>query len=59
MPRKQARDFDQQLLNLYDRYAHNQINRREFLDRAAKFAVGGITAAALLDSLSPRYALAQ
>ena len=59
MPRKQARDFDQQLLNLYDRYAHNQIHRREFLDRAAKFAVGGITAAALLDSLSPRYALAQ
>ena len=59
MPRKQARDFDQQLLNLYDRYAHNQINRREFLDRAAKFAVGGVTAAALLDSLSPRYALAQ
>ncbi|MEZ5594389.1 MAG: YghX family hydrolase [Gammaproteobacteria bacterium] len=59
MPRKQARDFDQQLLNLYDRYAHNQINRREFLDRAAKFAVGGITAATLLESLSPHYALAQ
>jgi carboxymethylenebutenolidase len=59
MQRKQACDFDQQLLNLYDRYAHNQISRRQFLDRAARFAVGGITATALLDSLSPSYALAQ
>ncbi len=59
MRRKRARDFDQQLLNLYDRYAHNLISRREFLDQAARFAVGGATAAALLDSLSPRYALAQ
>lgn len=59
MQRKQACDFDQQLLDLYDRYAHDQINRREFLDRAARFAVGGVTAAALLRSLSPQYALAQ
>ena len=57
--RKTASDFDQELLILYDRFAHGLIGRREFLDRAAKFAVGGITAAALLDSLSPKYALAK
>jgi len=57
--RKTARDFDQELLTLYDRFAHGLIGRREFLDRAAKFAVGGTTAAALLDSLSPKYALAK
>lgn len=58
MERKKASDFDQELLDLYDSYAHNRISRREFLDKAAKFAVGGITAAALVDSLLPNYALA-
>lgn len=57
--RKKASDFDQELLNLYDHYAHGLIERREFLDRAAKFAVGGVTAAALLETLSPTYALAK
>ena len=56
--RKNASDFDQELLTLYDKFAHGLIGRREFLDRAAKFAVGGVTAAALLESLSPKYALA-
>ena len=59
MARLTARDFEQELLDLYDYYAHGRIDRREFLDRAAKFALGGLTAAALLDQLSPRYALAQ
>ena len=59
MHRKKASDFDQGLLDLYDRYVHGIVNRREFLHRAAKFAVGGITAAALLDALSPNYALAK
>ncbi|MBE9555054.1 MAG: dienelactone hydrolase family protein, partial [Proteobacteria bacterium] len=57
--RKTAKDFDQELLNLYDKFAHGMIERREFLERAAKFTVAGITAAALLDSLSPKYALAK
>lgn len=56
--RRTASDFDQELINLYDKYAHGFIERREFLDRAARFAVGGLTAAALLDALSPNYALA-
>ncbi len=59
MGRKKASDFDQELLNLYDHYAHGLIERREFLDKASKFAVGGITAAALLKVLSPNYALAK
>ena len=57
--RKTARDFPQELLELYDFYAHGIIDRRTFLDRAAKFAVGGLTATALLSQLSPNYALAQ
>lgn len=57
--RMTAKDFDQELLELYDYYAHGQITKREFLDRAAKFAVGGLTAAALLNMMSPNYALAQ
>jgi carboxymethylenebutenolidase len=59
MRRQKASDFDQELLDLYDHYAHGLIERREFLTRASKFAVGGITAAALLESLSPKYALAK
>jgi carboxymethylenebutenolidase len=54
-----ARDFDQELLDLYDFYAHGKISKREFLDRAGKWAVGGVTAMALLNSLSPNYAFAQ
>ena len=59
MARKQASDFDQGLLNLFDKLVHGDIDRRQFLDRAAKFAVGGVTAAGLLEALSPQYALAQ
>ncbi len=56
--RKKASEFDQELLNLYDSYCHGLIERRDFLRGAAKFAVGGTTAMALLNTLSPNYALA-
>ena len=59
MARLTAKDFDQELLDLYDFYAHGRISKREFLDSAAKWAVGGVTAAALLNMLSPDYALAE
>jgi carboxymethylenebutenolidase len=59
MERKKASDFDPELLSLFHRYVHGGINRREFLDGAAKFAVGGLTATALWDMLRPNYALAQ
>jgi carboxymethylenebutenolidase len=57
--RKTSSDFDPQLLSLFHRYVHGAINRREFLDGAAKFAIGGLTATALWDMLRPNYALAQ
>ncbi|HSL22276.1 MAG TPA: dienelactone hydrolase family protein [Vicinamibacterales bacterium] len=59
MPDKKASDFDQELLNLFDKYVHGLIDRRGFLDGAAKFAVGGLTAPMLLDALNPRFAEAQ
>ena len=59
MERKTAADFDQELLVLFDAYVHGAIDRRGFLDKARKFAVGGVTAAMLLDQLSPNFAEAQ
>lgn len=59
MTRLTAKDFPPELLELYDGYAHGRITKREFLDRAAKYTVGGMTALALLNTLSPNYALAQ
>ena len=59
MARERAQDFDQELLNLYDDYAHGRLARRDFARRVAAFAVGGMTAEALIARLSPNYALAQ
>jgi len=59
MPEKTAHDFDQELLILFDAYVHGAIDRRTFLEKAAKFAVGGVTAAMLLEQLSPKFAEAQ
>ena len=58
MERKKASDFPQELLSLLDSYVHGGINRRAFLDRAQKFAVGGVTATALFEMLRPNYAWA-
>lgn len=59
MQRKTAQDFDQELLILFDAYVHGSLDRRGFLERAQKFAVGGVTASMLLASLSPNFAAAQ
>ncbi|HEY6123596.1 MAG TPA: dienelactone hydrolase family protein [Steroidobacteraceae bacterium] len=59
MERKTAHDFDQELLILFDAYVHGALDRRGFLDKAAKYAVGGVTAAMLLDQLSPKFVAAQ
>jgi carboxymethylenebutenolidase len=59
MDRMKASDFDQELLNLFDRYVHGQIDRRGFLDGATKFTAGSMTAAMLLEALNPRFAEAQ
>jgi carboxymethylenebutenolidase len=59
MERKKASDYPQELLDLFDRYVHGDIERREFLEGAKKFAVGGVTATAIWESLRPNYAWAQ
>jgi len=59
MERKKASEFPQEVLNLFDGYVHGRLTRREFLDQAAKYAVGGFTAAAMLESLRPNFAWAQ
>jgi carboxymethylenebutenolidase len=59
MTRLTAKDFSPELLQLYDGYTHGRITKREFLDRAGKFTVGGMTAMALLQVMSPNYAQAQ
>ncbi len=59
MERKQASDYPQELLDLFHEYQHGDITRRAFLDGAAKFAVGGLTVAAIFESLRPNYAWAQ
>ena len=51
--------YDRRVLDLYDRYAHGMITRRDFLERAAAYTASGVSASALLGSLSPNYALAQ
>ncbi len=58
MMRLTAKDFHPALLELYDFYAHGMITRREFLDHAGKYAVGGMAATTILATLSPDYALA-
>jgi carboxymethylenebutenolidase len=57
--RKKATDYPQELLDLFHEYQHGDIDRRDFLERAKKFAIGGVTALALFESLKPNYAWAQ
>jgi carboxymethylenebutenolidase len=59
MERKKASDFPQELLNLFDQYVHGDISRRQFLEGANRFAIGGLTASALFESLRPHFAWAQ
>jgi carboxymethylenebutenolidase len=59
MERKAASDYPQELLDLFHEYQHGDIDRRTFLDRAGKFAVGGLTVAAIFEGLRPNYAWAQ
>ena len=56
MTRLTTNDFPPEVLELYDRYAHSRISRRDFLDQAAKYALGGLTAAGMLASLRAYFA---
>ena len=59
MDRMKITDFPPAVLKLFDGYIHGMLDRRAFLDRAAKYAAGGFTAAAMLEALTPNYAFAQ
>ena len=59
MVMKSAADFDPEVLILFDAYVHGALDRRGFLDKAAKYAVGGVTASILLEQLNPKFAEAQ
>jgi carboxymethylenebutenolidase len=59
MTRLTAKDFSPEILELFDHYVHGRMTKRDFLERAAKFTVGGVTAATILAQLSPQYAMAQ
>jgi carboxymethylenebutenolidase len=59
MTRMTAKDFSPDLLELYDFYAHGKISKREFLEQAGRFALGGLTASAVLAMMKPNYALAE
>ena len=59
MSRKTAADFHPAILEIFDGYVHGKLSKREFIERAAKFAVAGVTGAMIFDQLRPDYALAQ
>ncbi len=59
MTRKRASDYPPEVLSLFDGFVHGAISRRDFLDRVARYAVGGVTAAVLLSSLEPNFAWAE
>jgi len=59
MPQLTARDFDPEVMRLFDHYVHDRIDRRGFLEGASRHATGGVTAAMLLTALNPKFALAQ
>ena len=59
MDRMKITDFPPAVLKLFDGYIHGMLDRRDFLDRAAKYAAGSFTAAAMLEALTPNYAFAQ
>jgi carboxymethylenebutenolidase len=59
MSRKTAQDFAPEVLKLFDQYVHGLLERRGFLQQAAKYTVGAVTAEALLAELSPNFAMAQ
>jgi carboxymethylenebutenolidase len=59
MSRLTARDFDPEVMRLFDHYVHGRIDRRGFLDGAARYAKAGVTAAMLLEALNPKFAQAQ
>jgi carboxymethylenebutenolidase len=55
MPEFKKEDIKQEVFDLYDDYAHNRIDRRDFMQRLSTYAVGGLTVASLMSFLMPNY----
>ena len=48
-------DINQDLFDLYDDYAHNKLDRRQFVEKLSLYAIGGLTVSSLLSFMSPNY----
>ena len=59
MERKKASDYPQELLDLFDLYVHGELERRDFIERAGRFATGAVTAVGIWESLRANYAWAE
>lgn len=55
MKKIKKEDIKQEVFDLYDDYAHNKLNRRQFVEKLSLYAVGGITVSSLLSFMSPNY----
>ncbi|MBT8205705.1 MAG: dienelactone hydrolase family protein [Eudoraea sp.] len=55
MDKIRKEQVSQEVFDLYDDYAHNRINRRQFIDKLSTYAIGGLTVASLLSFISPNY----
>lgn len=55
MPKIDKSTIHQDVFDLYDKYAHNQLDRREFVGKLSAYAVGGLTVSGLLEYLMPKY----
>lgn len=55
MKKLTKKDINQEVFDLYDYYAHNKIDRRQFVEKLSVYAVGGITVASLLSFITPDY----
>ncbi len=59
MSRLTANDFHPEVMKLFDKYVHGIIDRRGFLNDAARYTAAGVSATALLEMLNPKFAEAQ
>lgn len=55
MKKIDKKDIDPQVFRLYDDYAHNRMERREFLEKLSMYAVGGLTLTSLMSAIMPNY----
>jgi carboxymethylenebutenolidase len=59
MSNNQTPQFPPEVFKLFDKYVHGAISRRDFIDRAAAYSIAGMSGAAILDALNPKFAEAQ